>query len=73
MTTSLPLHWLDYGDVMRLIIMTLVTRWLLDAGVVLALVMLFVMLYLDRRSASRRYGRVIEYHEKGFSNPGNSS
>ena len=53
--------------------MTLAARWLLGAGAVLALVMLFVVLYLDERSASRRYGRSIEHHEKGFSNPGDPS
>lgn len=58
---------------MRPIIMTLAARWLLGAGAVLALVMLFLVLYLDERSASRRYGRAIEHHEKGLSNSGDPS
>jgi len=57
----------------RSIVMTFAARWLLGAGAVLALVMLFVVLYLDERKASRRYGRAIEQHEKGLSNPGDSS
>lgn len=48
--------------------MELLARWLLGVGAMVAVIALFIAVYLTDRRAAERYGRAIEQHEASDSN-----